>query len=119
GEVSEIYLAFPGKGDRSGQNRDFPRADPGRFWAERYAEAIRGWETRLGKVVFRVPPDGEDLVRAVKSNLAYMLIHRDGPALRPGSRRYGRTWIRDGAVTSATLLAFGHGAEVREFLRWY
>src|SRR5690606_3206494 len=35
GEVSEIYLAFPGKGDRSGQNRDFPRADPGRFWAER------------------------------------------------------------------------------------
>lgn len=119
GEAREIYLAFPGKGDRSSQNRGVPRADPGRFWAERYAEAVRGWETRLGKVVFRVPPDGEDLVRAVKSNLAYMLIHRDGPALRPGSRRYGRTWIRDGAVTSATLLAFGHGAEVREFLRWY
>ncbi|WP_026612089.1 discoidin domain-containing protein [Methylocaldum szegediense] len=119
GEAREIYLAFPGKGDQSSQNRDFRRADPGRFWAERYAEAVRSWETRLGQVVFRVPPDGEDLVRAVKSNLAYMLIHRDGQSLRPGSRRYGRTWIRDGAVTSATLLAFGHGAEVREFLRWY
>jgi len=116
GETGEVYLALPAK---AGPDGSFHGGNAERFWEKRYAEAVRTWETQLDQVALRVPPADEDLVRAVKSNLAYILIHRDGPALRPGSRRYGRTWIRDAAITSATLLAFGHAAEVREFLRWY
>ncbi|WP_119632457.1 discoidin domain-containing protein [Methylocaldum marinum] len=119
GETRDVYLALPAKADHAGRDRFLDGAAAGRFWAKRYAEAVRKWESELGQVAFQVPPGDEDLVRAVKSNLAYILIHRDGRALRPGSRRYGRTWIRDGAITSATLLAFGHAQPVREFLHWY
>jgi hypothetical protein len=55
----------------------------------------------------------------VRANLAYILINRDGPAIQPGSRCYERTWIRDGSLTSAALLALGHAEEVREFLDWF
>jgi hypothetical protein len=119
GEVREVYLALPAKGGSRNRDGWFRGRDAGQFWAKRYADAVRKWETQLGQVAFRVPPADEELVGTLKSNLAYILIHRDDQALRPGSRRYGRTWIRDGAITSATLLAFGHEAEVREFIRWY
>lgn len=119
GEAREVYLALPAKDGLKHPYALSRTTDAGKFWEERHAEAVRRWKAQLGQVAFRVPPADEELVRAVKSNLAYILIHRDGQALRPGSRRYGRTWIRDGAITSATLLAFGHAAEVREFLRWY
>jgi hypothetical protein len=119
GETREVYLALPAKHGPRKPNRPIRGTDAGKFWAKRYTEAVQRWEARLGKVTFRVPPADEDLVRTLRSNLAYILIHRDGRALRPGSRRYGRTWIRDGAITSATLLAFGHATEVREFLSWY
>ncbi len=118
-ETRDVYLALPAKGDPGSPKRLLHGADAGQFWERQYAEIVRKWERELGQVAFRVPPAEEDFVRTVKSNLAYILIHRDGQALRPGSRRYGRTWIRDGAITSATLLAFGHAAEVREFIRWY
>ncbi len=55
----------------------------------------------------------------MKSTLAWILIHRDGPAIQPGSRSYERSWIRDGALTSTALLRLGHEPEVREFLAWY
>lgn len=49
----------------------------------------------------------------------YILINRDGPAIHPGSRTYERSWIRDGSLTSAALLATGHAKEAREFIGWY
>lgn len=49
----------------------------------------------------------------------YILINRDGPAIHPGSRTYERSWIRDGCLTSAALLATGHAAEARAFIDWY
>ena len=36
-----------------------------------------------------------------------MLITRDGPVLRPGTRSYARSWIRDGAMMSESLLRIG------------
>jgi len=119
GEARHVYLAIPPKPGREGHNGLPQRMRAGTFWKNQYTEAIGRWETKLGRVGFRVPPGSEDLVQTLRTNLAYILIHRDGPALRPGSRRYGRTWIRDAAVTSATLLALGHAEEVRAFLRWY
>ncbi len=77
------------------------------------------WRERLGTVELRVPADGADIARTVKSTLAYILINRDGAAIQPGSRTYTRAWIRDGALTSTALLEMGLPEPVREFLPWY
>ena len=70
----------------------------------------------MDRVRFRVPPSAGSLVATLKSNLAYVLVNRDGPWIQPGSRAYERSWIRDGALTSSALLRLGHSAEVRDFL---
>jgi F5/8 type C domain len=82
----------------------------------RLALASAAWREAVDRVRFRVPPFAETLVATLKSNLAYVLINRDGPWIQPGSRAYERSWIRDGALTSSALLRLGHSAEVRDFL---
>ncbi len=77
------------------------------------------WRSALDRVRFRVPPAALPLVRTLRSNLAYILINRDGPALQPGSRSYERSWIRDGALTSSALLRLGHADAVKEFAEWF
>jgi len=59
------------------------------------------------------------MARTLKTTLAYILINRDGPRLHPGPRNYARSWIRDGALTSAALLQMGFTQEPREFIKWY
>jgi hypothetical protein len=87
--------------------------------ARRLAETTAAWRARLATPRISLPPVAGDLARVAPATIGYMLVHRDGPALQPGSRTYERSWIRDGALTSSTLLAFGHTAPVREFLLWY
>jgi hypothetical protein len=82
-------------------------------------EARRTWRGLLGRVAVDLPPPADAFERSARSSVAWILVHRDGPKLQPGSRSYERSWIRDGALTSAALLAFGYSEEVREFLRWY
>jgi hypothetical protein len=83
------------------------------------AAAIQHWQSQLERVVIRLPPPADRMIRALQSNLAYILINRAGPAIQPGPRTYRRSWIRDGALTSAALLSMGYTEEVREFIRWY
>ncbi|MFI5398286.1 MAG: discoidin domain-containing protein [Candidatus Binatia bacterium] len=82
-------------------------------------ETRRFWQTILGRVDIQLPPEAENIVRTLKTTLAYILINRNGPALQPGSRDYARAWIRDGALTSVALLEMGCTQEVRDFIRWY
>ena len=83
-------------------------------------EAVtRYWQAQLGRVDIQLPPPADRMIRTLKSNLAYILINRAGPAIQPGSRTYARSWIRDGALTSSALLSMGYTEEVREFIRWY
>ncbi len=63
-------------------------------------------------------PDSE-VTQTLKAQIGWILINRDGPAIQPGSRSYERSWIRDGALTSAALLRLGHGEVVKEFLEWF
>ncbi|HXO26666.1 MAG TPA: hypothetical protein VOA80_04945, partial [Thermoanaerobaculia bacterium] len=67
----------------------------------------------------RLPPAAKPLAAMVRTALAHILISRDGPALRPGTRSYARSWIRDGALISEALLRLGATREVRDFATWY
>ena len=91
-------------------------APPASAYEGRLASVTASWAEKVDRVRFRIPPFAEFLVATLKSNLAYVLINRDGPWIQPGSRAYERSWIRDGALTSSALLRLGHSAEVRDFL---
>ena len=75
---------------------------------QHYRSITAGWRTRLHKVTV----DGEgglahDVRDAIRSAHAHLLVSADGPWLRPGTRAYARSWIRDGAMMSAALLRLG------------
>jgi hypothetical protein len=87
--------------------------------ARRQDDVAQGWRRTLDRVELILPAAATKLVETNKSSLAYMLINRDGPAIQPGSRNYSRSWIRDGAMSSAAFLEMGFTAEVRAFLEWF
>ncbi len=93
------------------------RPDPAQF-EQLKNETIGFWEEKLNRFQISIPSD-ERWTDVMRSNLAYLLIHKDGPALQPGSRNYERAWMRDGAVIATSLLHAGISDEVREFLDWY
>ncbi len=82
-------------------------------------ESARLWRRELGRVVLEGPPAAQPLLRTLRTNLAEILIERDGPALRPGTRSYARSWIRDGAMMAAALLRMGHPDAVRAYAEWF
>ena len=77
------------------------------------------WRATLGRVTFTGPAEVQDIGRTLKSQLAYILINRDGPGIQPGSRSYERSWVRDGSLTSAALLRMGVVQPAVDFARWY
>ncbi|HKD12008.1 MAG TPA: discoidin domain-containing protein, partial [Thermoanaerobaculia bacterium] len=83
-------------------------------------EAVsRTWRSKLGRVVLIGPEQVRTLARIVRTNLAYALIERDGPALRPGTRSYARSWIRDGALIAQGLLRLGQPDVARAYAEWF
>lgn len=118
GEGREVYLRIPFHATKTG-----PRA-PTDIEASARANQLleqtrQEWEARLDRVELKLPPAARRIADSVRSNLAYILINRAGPAIQPGTRAYARSWIRDGALTSAALLGMGYTEEVRQFLQWY
>jgi hypothetical protein len=82
-------------------------------------ERIAGdWREKLHRVAFDVDA-APRIGNTVRSSIAYMLINRDGDALKPGARAYDRAWIRDGALMAALLLRLGHPDAARRFAQWY
>lgn len=75
------------------------------------------WSRKLDIAKIELPD--RRLSDALRAQLAYILINRDGPAIQPGSRNYNRSWMRDGALTSAALLRMGLHEPARDFLNWY
>ena len=96
-----------------------PEARARTYGQQQFEGVVREWSMQLNRVGIRLPASAERVARIIRSNLAYILINRDGPAIQPGSRSYERSWIRDGSLTSAALLRLGHAREVREFIEWY
>jgi hypothetical protein len=85
----------------------------------RLAAARAAWHAKLDRVGFRVPDAGRPIVDTLRSSIAYMLLSRAGPILRPGTRSYARAWIRDGAMIGEAMLRLGHPEVAIDFLRWY
>lgn len=87
--------------------------------ARALAETRAAWRARLGRVEVDLPGAADDVERTLRTALAHVLVNRDGPRLQPGSRNYERSWIRDGALTSSSLVQLGHAEAARDFLAWY
>ena len=100
-------VAVPGLVDRSKE------------FAAGLETATRTWADAVGGVSFTLPPEAQEIARAARTNLGWILMQRDGPAIQPGSRAYARSWIRDGSLTSTALLRMGRPEEARDFLRWF
>jgi F5/8 type C domain len=89
-------------------------------WMNREQTAVAAaWRARLNRVSIDVPPAGRPLIAALRTALAHILVTRDGPVLRPGTRSYARSWIRDGAMIGESLLRVGHADAAADYLRWY
>ncbi len=77
------------------------------------------WTELLTTTELVLPESHQDLQDTLRANLAYILINVDGPGIQPGSRSYERSWIRDGAMTSAALIALGRADDAKRFITWY
>lgn len=94
------------------------RRAPATLDAER-ARVAAEWREKLNRVVLTAPPSGQELVDTVRSCLAQILMSRDGAMLKPGTRSYARSWIRDGAMMSESLVRLGHAGVAADYLAWY
>jgi len=85
----------------------------------RLAVAAAQWRDRLGVLGLQLPPQAQPVVDTMRSALAQILMSRDGPALRPGTRSYARSWVRDGAMMVAGLVRMGETQAAQEFVDWF
>jgi len=110
GQSREVALVFPQRGTFNPCGFDAAKAQ---------AEVAAMWRTKLDGLRLEVPAEGQPLADTLRTSLAHMLISRVGPRLQPGTRSYGRSWIRDGAMISEGLLRMGRSDAVREYVQWY
>jgi F5/8 type C domain len=121
GADDEVSLELPIHPGAAGSpdHRMLTRREARSLVARRLAACAREWRAKIGGVRLDGPPAAQPLLRTLRSNLAYVLVERDGPALRPGTRSYARSWIRDGALISAALLRLGQAETVRNYIEWF
>lgn len=96
-----------------------PDAPPIADWDALYARTADHWRATLNQVKITVPADKARFANSTRTALAHMLVSRDGPMLKPGTRSYNRAWIRDGAMMGEGLLRMGRADVAREFATWY
>jgi hypothetical protein len=97
-----------------------PDQDNAQAWVDGQREQVAAvWKEKLNRVTFTVPPQAQPIIDTLRTALAHILISRDGVQIRPGTRSYARSWIRDGAMTAEALLRMGHADEARDFLEWF
>ena len=85
----------------------------------RFEAVAAHWRDRLNRTSVQLPLEAQPIADTLRSSLAQILMSRDGPALRPGTRSYARSWIRDGAMMVAALVRLGEFDAARGFVDWY
>ncbi len=119
GGSEEVVLAVP-RHEAAPPVPSFETRRDAEAWAsDRWNEAANLWFNTVDQVRLVGPDEVQELEGAVRSTLGYIFVNRDGAAIQPGSRAYDRSWIRDGALTSAALLRLGHADAARDFAEWY
>jgi hypothetical protein len=93
-----------------------PRSGSRPFTPEQAAQA---WRDALGDVTITGPAVAQPMFDTLRTALAHILATRESAALRPGSRSYARSWIRDGAMMSTALLRMGLAEPADRYLRWF
>lgn len=93
--------------------------NPSTFFNDKLKKETEFWEEKLDRIKIQLPQSAEKIIQTLKTNLGYILINKDGPAIQPGSRSYERSWMRDGALTSSALLRLGLKDEVKNYLNWF
>ncbi len=116
-EEKEIDLAAPITGDLP--TIDARDAAAIAWMTQEREKVAKEWHAKLDRVSIVVPAQARYIVDALRTSVAYALISRDGPALRPGTRAYARSWIRDGAMIEDALLSLGNIDAARDFVDWY
>ncbi|MGE5169046.1 MAG: discoidin domain-containing protein [Rudaea sp.] len=104
------------------QNADRPvlaELAPSQWLAREQASVAASWRAKLDRVTLRVPPHAQPLADTLHTALAHILVSRDGAMLRPGTRAYARSWIRDGTMIAESLLRLGQPQVAADYLRWY
>ncbi|HET9599472.1 MAG TPA: discoidin domain-containing protein [Anaeromyxobacteraceae bacterium] len=86
---------------------------------ERMDRVAAGWRARLNRMELTVPASSQAVADTLRTALADILMSRDGAALRPATRSYARTWIRDGAMMVAGLVRMGELDVARDFVDWF
>jgi F5/8 type C domain-containing protein len=85
------------------------------------ASETRQWQQRLNRVVVRArgSAEGQEVSNALRTALAHIILSRAGALLRPGTRAYARSWIRDGSMMSDALLRLGEEQLPKDYLLAY
>jgi hypothetical protein len=115
GEIREVEWLLPLEGGIAYSHVATTGFDA-RIAQERVASQ---WREKLDQVRIKVPPQGQALADTLRTATAHMLISRIGPRLQPGTRSYGRSWIRDGVMISEGLLRMGREEVVRDYVEFY
>ncbi len=111
-ESASVYLSCPMEKDTS-----LLPDNPSEFFEDAKAFMTVFWRKETENWEIEVPDRRwENLIR---SNLAYLLLNADGPAIQPGSRNYELAWIRDGSISSTSMVRFGLTTPVRDYLEWF
>ena len=97
--------------------------EPGLTTSAQFNSAVaateKQWRSRLDRVEIHVPAAKQAVADTLRTAIAHVLMSRDGPALKPGTRSYDRSWIRDGAMMADTLLRMGIEKPAIAFADWY
>jgi hypothetical protein len=119
GEVKKVFVVVPFHGAKKEFKKFNNLVNTEKYFADKLEENKNYWRRKLNFSTFDLPESGTKLVNTFKSNLAYILINKDGVATQPGSRCYERSWIRDGAISASALMKFGMIKEARNYIDWY
>jgi F5/8 type C domain-containing protein len=92
---------------------------PAQWLMREQLRTAAAWRGKLDRVTIRVPQEAQPLADTLHTALAHILVSRDGAMLRPGTRAYARSWIRDGTMIAESLLRLGHASIAADYLRWY
>jgi hypothetical protein len=116
GGASTIAVLTPLKGAATASPL---AAASGAAIAREQDKVAAAWRRQLDKVVLKVPASAQPLVDTMRTAFAHLLVTRDGAVLRPGTRAYARSWIRDGTMIAESLMRLGRADAAAEYLRWY